>query len=130
MEEWDNQCMNFIYWNHGMKREKRIREKVITVNDALWWKVAKRKPEKFRFAWIPTLTSVILVQCSNQLMTCFQLCSLLNPSWSESKSGCFQAFILQLPTVCKLHFSVWWSSLHCVAPGNIHTPPTEGVGNS
>lgn len=63
--------------------------------------------KKFRFAWILTLTSVILVHCSNQLMTSFQLqCSLLNSSRSESKSGSFQAFVLQLPTVCKLHFLV------------------------
>jgi len=57
----------WIYEVHIFElRNEEINVKILAVINATY-AVAKRKPEKIRLAGIPTLTSVLPVQRSNQL---------------------------------------------------------------
>ena len=57
--------MKFIYLNCARNEEINVKKILAVINAT--YAVAKRKPVKIRLAGIPTLTSAIPVQRSNQL---------------------------------------------------------------
>ena len=88
--------------------------------------------------WIFIITSCRLCRPTNGCYKQTEVCQPVDHPvpkrisyFYRSPSGlCYKGVSIPVFQPCGINRQLLHSVLHCVVPENIHTPPTEGIGNS